>query len=296
MNSLPAELPWDDLQLLLAVLEASSLSAAGDVLGLSQSTVSRRLRALETLLGGALVERGPLGSRPTARGAALAPMLAAMREAADGVRRVAEVVHQDAAGVVRVAAGDLIGWRIARQLPRLLAGTRGLTIELLTSVEQVNLARGEVEIALRGERPRRGPLFARSLGSTRYAVFGGASYVATHPDAWDDIARYRACAWVAHAVRRLRTASWLAERLDAAVAVQRFSSSLMILEAIAAGAGLGLLPVYVDDPRLVRLSEPLEDVAYQSWLVTHRQSRELPQVRLVADRLVQLLHGPPVVA
>ena len=48
---------WSDYYLALSVFEAGSHAAAGRVLGLSQPTVSRRMRALETHLGGALFER-----------------------------------------------------------------------------------------------------------------------------------------------------------------------------------------------------------------------------------------------
>ena len=40
-------LRWDDARVLLALLQARSLSAAGERLGVNASTVSRRLDALE---------------------------------------------------------------------------------------------------------------------------------------------------------------------------------------------------------------------------------------------------------
>ena len=293
MNNLTYPFSWDDLRVLLAVLQARSLSRAAAELQLSQPTVSRRLAALEQILGGPLVERGPLGCRPTERGAALAPLIESMRQAADGIHHAARAVQLDASGVVRVAAGDLIGRHIARRLPELVAGARGLSIELVTGLDETNLNRGEVEIALRNRRPRRGPLYARGLQRTPFAVYGASAYVATRPVAWDPEERFSACDWVGHSSRRLGSVKWLDERLSPEAIVQRFSSSLMVLEAIAAGAGLGLLPTFAgdDDPRLVRLSEPLPDLGYQGWLVTHRKTRELPRVRLVAERLFRLL-GP----
>ena len=57
-NKLPA---WDDLRVLLEVHRAGSFLAAGLRLGLSTSTVARRIGALEKDLGGALVHRTSQG-------------------------------------------------------------------------------------------------------------------------------------------------------------------------------------------------------------------------------------------
>ena len=49
---------WDDLQLLVAVVDQRSFLAAGRVLGLATSTLSRRLAALEKRLDRKLLEIG----------------------------------------------------------------------------------------------------------------------------------------------------------------------------------------------------------------------------------------------
>lgn len=39
---------------------------------------------------------------------------------------------------------------------------------------------------------------------------------------------------------------------------------------------------------LVRLTEPLEDLGYDMWVVAHRDARALPRVRHVMDQLEAL--------
>ena len=51
---------WNDLKFFLALVQGKSLSAAAQTLGVSPSTVSRRIEALEQALHSALVNRGCL--------------------------------------------------------------------------------------------------------------------------------------------------------------------------------------------------------------------------------------------
>ena len=64
-----------DLQAFLAVLDAGSFHRAAVQLHMSQPTVSRRIKALETALGVALLERTTRRVKPTNIGRALDPML-----------------------------------------------------------------------------------------------------------------------------------------------------------------------------------------------------------------------------
>ena len=47
----------DDLKAFVAVAECGGFGRAGDLLGVAQSVVSKRVKRLETILGGRLVDR-----------------------------------------------------------------------------------------------------------------------------------------------------------------------------------------------------------------------------------------------
>jgi DNA-binding transcriptional LysR family regulator len=64
-----------DLQAFLAVLDSGSFHRAAGQLNMSQPSVSRRIKALETALGVALLERTTRRVKPTSIGRALDPML-----------------------------------------------------------------------------------------------------------------------------------------------------------------------------------------------------------------------------
>src|SRR4051812_49719819 len=93
---------WNDLKYFLAVARHGSTIAAGKALGLSQSTVQRRLEELERRGGPAPVMRQPSGHPPTQIGHIMLPP-AEPGEATlcDFPRRTADA-QQGMKGVVRV--------------------------------------------------------------------------------------------------------------------------------------------------------------------------------------------------
>ena len=61
-----------DLRLFAAIVEAGSITAGAARSGLALAAASVRVRGMETMLGGPLLERGRCGVRPTPAGLALA--------------------------------------------------------------------------------------------------------------------------------------------------------------------------------------------------------------------------------
>jgi len=77
---------WSDLRIFLAVAREGSTLAASRLLNLNQTTVSRRIEALEHALGLALFTRTTRGFAPTPQGHALMTRIEAVEIAAlDGL-------------------------------------------------------------------------------------------------------------------------------------------------------------------------------------------------------------------
>ena len=66
------------------------------------------------------------------------------------------------------------------------------------------------------------------------------------------------------------------------VRANRFS---LQLEAIRAGAGLGILLCFVGDAdaSLVRLTAPIDELGADYWLLVHPDLKNVPRVRLLID-------------
>jgi DNA-binding transcriptional LysR family regulator len=75
--------------------------------------------------------------------------------------------------------------------------------------------------------------------------------------------------------------------------VSSLGSGLLVRRAIAAGLGVGEIPVYMGErDGLVRLwPERTRPVPYDVWLVTHADLRHTARVRAVIDEIVAGFSG-----
>lgn len=267
---------WDDLHLLSVLGRTGSLSKAAAELGLTQPTVGRRLDRLEQDVGTLLVRRTSTGCALTEAGTALLPELDRMQAAADAITRLTTHHRDELGGLVRLATGELPARFLLDRLGPVLAQAPGLQLELQAGISTVRLDRGDADLAIRSVRPTGDAWVVQELGRVPFARYTRAG-------------RPPSERWVA---RNDSTPStrWLQRTLGRGPDVA-LSSSLLVVEACAAGLGVAVLPVYIgeSDPRLERVGEPLPDLAFDSLLVIHPSARRLPRVRWLAAQLTPLL-------
>jgi DNA-binding transcriptional LysR family regulator len=274
---------WDDLRIFLAVAQAGSLRRAARALGLGQPTVVRRLRHLEQSLGARLFERTPDGHRLTRGGQDLLPMAQSMAETATTIDRRRVAFADEARGVVRVAAGEWPARFLAPRLARFADRHSDLTVELDETHLEPDLGRRAADLFVRHGLPARGHLVRLGLGCMAASVYGAKHLVEAQPAARTD-ARWRDCPWVAYDAPHeyFRSMAWLAERTGDRPPRIRASRFGLQVEAIRAGAGLGVLPCFVGDAdaTLVRLTAPVAELSADYWLLVHPDLKAVPRVRL----------------
>src|ERR1700687_5544206 len=105
---------WNDLRYFLAVARNGSTLAAAKALGLSQSTVHRRLAALEGRLGRRLVHRHPTGYRLTELGEELRPYAESVEASVGGFERHFVSSDPSHIGTVRVTCPASAAHRLMR--------------------------------------------------------------------------------------------------------------------------------------------------------------------------------------
>ena len=265
-------LDWNDLRIALAVARAGSLSGAGAALGLTHTTVGRRLTALEAELGATLLRRSTQGLSATPAGEILAARAAEMEARAERLRDAIAATDAGPAGVVRLAGEP---WAIERLFAAGLAGFLDahplIELRTLGGRRRASLWRGEPALGLWAHEGRQEGSFAIKLTPLPRAVYAardGASeaWVALHDEEAgpDDDAR---------AIERLRR-SGRAPRLTAV-------DYGALRTAIAAGAGRGVLPLCLGerDPRLVRVGPPPEDAPRHLYLHLHPDTLDLPRLQ-----------------
>ena len=104
----PCRLDWDDLRHFLAIARHGTLSGAARALGVRQSTMSRRLAALEARAGAQLLQKTPDGYRPTAAGEAILGPVERIEAEADTVARTITGTDLRLAGSVRITSVETL--------------------------------------------------------------------------------------------------------------------------------------------------------------------------------------------
>lgn len=281
---------WDDFRYILAVQRHGSLARAAKALGLNKSTVGRRIATLEQELGVTLIERGPLGYDLSNAGRRTA-------EAAERIEVLVNRLCSDVGGADRVAVGTVSvtvpHWFAKRliipELPELRARHPELHVDLVTTDAVLDLSKREVDIAIRNQRPTQQSLVVRKAGVIDFALYASPEYLARHgtPTGRSDFDGHHLIAYPS-AVAYVKEFRWTND-LSCPIAL-RASDAESMLDAIAAGLGIGVLPCFITAGRpgivcLTRAGPPSpEDI----WLVTHEDSRNITRVRVVADWLASL--------
>lgn len=287
------DIPWEDVRIFLAVAEAGSVSGAARALRVGQPTVSRRLALLEHRVGAALFRRSVRGVALTAEGERLVPAARKMAEWAGEVGRVAESPGQGPRGLVRVTAAPQVSHDLLAPFAALVAARApGIRLEVLSSVEFLDLARGEADLALRGRPPTDPDLVLVRSFEFRARVYVAEALAARLP-------RRPALAelpWIAWAPPYDAVPPNPQLRALAPGLVPAFTSDNFLVHVAAAEAGVGAVAVVLPSHPLLRRRAlvPLEvDLGEHGraplHLVCARSALDIPRVRRVADLLVAVL-------
>lgn len=177
-----SEPDWALYRIFLAVVQEGSLTAAGRVLGMSQPTVGRYIKALEQRLAYPLFARTPDGLTPTDAAVGLVPYVQALSDAARSLARAASSQSGTLDGVVRISASEVVA---AELLPGLLLNLRvqwpELEVEISVTNREEDVLRGAADIAIRMNRPKQAGLLARRCGVSELGLFGHPAYFAGKP-------------------------------------------------------------------------------------------------------------------
>jgi DNA-binding transcriptional LysR family regulator len=278
---------WDDLRLVLAVTKEGTLSGAARSLGVTHSTVFRRLGAIETDLGVRLFERFRDGYSATTAGESVAAL--AGRFADEFVALERRLSGQDLrpSGTVRITTTDTICTLLMRHLPRLRAKYPEIRLEITISNAMANLTRREADIAVRPVPEPAETLVGRRIANIAHAIYGSPDYLSRRADRSD----YE---WIGldDAMATTVIGRWLRQNVEDARIVLRVDALPALKDAACAGMGMALLPCYVGDPEpcLQRVrSVGVAEARSTLWLLTHNDLKRVARIQAVMGHLASAL-------
>lgn len=279
---------WDKLRIFHAVAEAGSLTHAGDTLRLSQSAVSRQIRALEESLDTTLFRRHARGLILTEQGELLFEATRAMARrletTAARIRDSEDEVFGDLRVTTTMGFGTL--W-LAPRLPRLFERYPNLRLELMLEERILDLPMREADVAIRMKEPSQADLIRRRLMEVRIRFYASRAYLgrAGSPQRPEDLGPHRLIVQSAASHQVRAGAEFVKSVLAHAGSSLTVNTYFGILQGVIHGVGIGSLPDYVTAgyPDLVEVFPGLESEAIPVYLAYVEELRHSKRVCAFRD-------------
>lgn len=282
---------WDNLRIVLGVFRHGSLAGAARALKVDETTVGRRLKALETALGTCLFERTAQGLMPTEAADVVRTAAETAEAAVLGVHRTVVGSDMRPSGFVRITATETLSSQFL--IPALGSFHQRypeIRLELFTGYIALDVARGEADIAVRALPPVGNHLVSRRLGTVAVGVYAAPAYLTRHPVGAFEVGLggHDLIGYSDLMNPRPPGDPFLGACTKGSHLVFTGNSPLGLTAAAEAGLGLATLPVYLAARRhsLVRIW-PEKSQSYELLAVMRQEVRRSARIRAVVDHLVR---------
>ncbi|MBR0754020.1 LysR family transcriptional regulator [Bradyrhizobium jicamae] len=162
---------WDDLRIIAAVRDEGTYAGASARLKIDETTVGRRLSRIERSLGLRLFEAADGVRKPTRQCEAVLAHVQAMAAHAAEIGRIGESLPGPV-GRLRIASTNAVAEEVlSPRASDFLRANPGLSLQFLTSSENVKFSRWEADLAIRLRKPDKGDFAISKLGDIRLYFF-----------------------------------------------------------------------------------------------------------------------------
>ena len=280
---------WDKLRIFHAVADAGSLTHAGDTLHLSQSAVSRQIRALEESFNATLFHRHARGLILTEQGELLFDATKSMNKRLEAASARIKDSEEEVFGELRVTTTTGFGtlW-LAPRLPKLYEKYPDLKIDLMLEERVLDLPMREADIAIRMKEPSQADLIRKKLMTVRMRLYATQKYMEQNGTmtVMEDISKHRLiCQSLSSA--QVAAGSSLVQHLLTYDVPSLFTVNnyFGVLQGVLNNLGIGILPDYVteDFPDLVRVMPEVESAEVPVFLAYPEELRQSKRISIFRD-------------
>ncbi len=283
---------WDKLRIFHAVADAGSLTHAGDTLHLSQSAVSRQIRALEEGLNTTLFHRHARGLILTEQGELLFDATKAMSARLETASARIRDSEEEVFGKLRVTTTTGFGslW-LAPRLANLYDKHPELQIDLMLEERVLDLPMREADVALRMKEPSQADLIRKRLMTVHMRLYATREYLDKHgePKSFSELKNHRV-------IYQDRTGTQVAANLSLVNEIMTYQMGSVltvnnyfgVLQGVDNNLGIGVLPHYVaaDDPKLVRIMPDQQSTEVPLYLAYPEELRHSKRVQAFRDFVI----------
>ncbi|UWQ16871.1 LysR family transcriptional regulator [Jannaschia sp. M317] len=284
---------WDKLRIFHAVADAGSLTHAGDVLHLSQSAVSRQIRALEESLDTTLFHRHARGLILTEQGELLFDATQSMTKRLDAAAARIRDTEEEVFGNLRVTTTIGFGsiW-LAPRLPKLYAKYPDLSIDLMLEERVLDLPMREADVAIRMKEPSQADLVRKRLMDIRMQLFATPAYLKENgtPQSLHDLSRHRLICQNVGSTQVSAGATLIRELMSYEIGrTLTVNNYFGVLQSVLSDLGIGVLPDYLqqDFPNLIRVLPTVESNEVPVFLAFPEELRGSRRIEAFRDFVVE---------
>ncbi|MFT6933183.1 MAG: DNA-binding transcriptional LysR family regulator [Paracoccaceae bacterium] len=280
---------WDKLRIFHAVADAGSLTHAGDTLHLSQSAVSRQIRALEESLNTTLFHRHARGLILTEQGELLLDATRSMSKRLDAAAARIRDSEEEVFGELRVTTTIGFGslW-LAPRLPQLYSRYPHLKIDLMLEERVLDLPMREADVAIRMKEPSQADLIRKRLMNIRMRLYASASYLEANgtPQTLDELSSHRLISQNTNSAQVSAGAALVREIMTHDVgSTLTVNNYFGVLQGVIHDLGIGVLPDYLteDFPELQRVVPEIESNEVPVFLAYPEELRQSKRIEAFRD-------------
>jgi DNA-binding transcriptional LysR family regulator len=274
---------WDDLKILLSLSRYGSTRKAAAQLGVSNTTVMRRLDGLEEALAGKLFDRTPDGFQATALAAELLPIAQGVEETLDEAERRLVGMDAQLTGGIKVSLPLWSAHPIYDALAKFSQRYPGIDLDISASDDHVDLARREADLAIRGMPKEKRP--PKDIVGIKLMPISIGYYV--HTNLLTEASKgLRELTYIGSAPRHTQGELVTAGSLGLS-GRHLFHSLMPRLMAVKHQLGVAVLPsmMAVEDPELLLLPNvPATHWGY-IWVLHHKDLRQSARIRALFKHL-----------
>lgn len=287
---------WDKLRIFHSVAAAQSLTRGGELLGLSQSAVSRQISALEDSLQVALFNRHARGLVLTEQGEILYKTVNDIFTKLAAAENALLESKERPRGPLKITAPTAIGtmWLVPhlREFHELYPE---IQVTLLATDRELDLIRREADVAIRLFPAKHPDLVQKKLIALNNSLYASNDYLREHgvPRKASDLLQHRFIVYAEEEKVPFDDINWvlmLDKKLKAdAKLILRINSMRGIFRAVESGLGIAGLPDYMVHgmPHITKILPEQKGPQTDVFYTYSTELRNSKRVRVFRDFIVR---------
>ena len=295
MEVLQNDTQWTNLQAFKAVADLGSFGQAATALGITHSTLRRRVDELENWLNYPILVRTKSGTQLTPAGEDIYRHVEEMAKLIKAIKLTPNPTNDVAAGTIKFHVENCLAPHlIAPRLPSFFNLYPDLRL-LLTVAEQAgDPGTSDVDVSLTVDPPQSSEAVARKVGVINYACFASKEYLIKNsvPQTIQDLLSHRTL----NLAQYMPYLKLLVPEVEKAMSLARHSlqtdDMVTLVEATLADGGVAILPSYYEDlySEICAL-DGIPIIQVDLFMVYHIRSKERTSIRVLTDWIRDLFES-----